>query len=275
MGGGDSKNGRRREGSPLRPLPRLNDLLAEDSGYLAQLGDELGELSRCELLRTVGERFGRIGMNLDHDRIAAGGDGGVRQRRDQVANAGRMGNVDADREDRLLVNDGDSGDVEREPRCRLERAQTTLAQNDVVVAVHRQVLGCGKPFGDAARQTALQQHHLMRLRRHLTDVLEQAEVLHVARADLKAIDVGVHHFAVSGIHDFRKGLQAVLLAGVLHDLQALFAKALKGVGVGARLECAAADPGQTQIGNALGDFVELLDGFDRAWAGVERDLVGT
>ena len=114
----------------------------------------------------------------------------------------------------------------------------------------------------------------MRVFRHLTDVLQQAEILEVARSHLQAVDVGVDHLAVLGVHDLRQSLQAVLVSPSLHDLQRFLAEALEAVGVGAGLERAAADPMQAEARNALGDFVELLFALDRTRAGENGDLVG-
>ena len=114
----------------------------------------------------------------------------------------------------------------------------------------------------------------MGLSGNLTNVLQQAEVLHVASTDLKTINIGMDHLAMSGVHYLGEGFQAVLLSAGLHDLQTFFAQALERMGVRAGLECAAADPGKTQAGNAFGNFIELLFRFDRARTSVDGDLVG-
>ena len=114
----------------------------------------------------------------------------------------------------------------------------------------------------------------MRILRHLTDVLQQAEVLEVARAHLQAVDVGMDHLAVLGVHDFRERFQAVFLSPGLHDLQRFLTKALEAVRIRARFERAATNPVQAETRDAFGDFVELLFALDGARAGEDRDLVG-
>ena len=111
--------------------------------------------------------------------------------------------------------------------------------------------------------------------RDLADVFQQAEVLEVAGAHLQAVHIGMHQLAVLGVHDFRKGFQAVLLAAGLHDLKGFLAKTLEAMRVGTRFVRAAADPGQAQVADALGHFEELLLAFDRARAGVDGYLVST
>ena len=213
-------------------------------------------------------------MHLDHEGVGAGRHGGEGERRHQVALAGGVRHVDAHRAQRLLVDHRDGGDVQREARGRLERADAALAQHHVVVALGGEVVGGGQPLGDGAREAALVQHHLVRLGGHLADLLQQAEVLEVARAHLQAVHVGVHELAVRGVHDLGERLQAVPLARVLHDLEGFLAQALERVRVRARLERAAADPFQAEAGHAFGHFVELLDRLHGARAGEDGDLVG-
>ena len=213
-------------------------------------------------------------MHLDHEGVGAGRHGGKGERRHQVALAGRVRHVDAHRAQRLLVDHRDGGDVQREARGRLERADAALAQHHVVVAFRREVVGGGQPFGDGARETALVQHHLVRLGGDLADFLQQAEVLEVARAYLQAVHVGVDQLAVRRVHDLGERFQAVLLAGIAHDLEGLLAQALERVRVRAGLERAAANPGEAEARDAFGHFFELLGRLDGARAGEDGDLVG-
>ena len=214
-------------------------------------------------------------MHLDHDGVGAHGHRSARQAGHQVAHAGRMGHVHADGQQALLVDDGHGRDVERETRGRLERAQAALAQHHVVVALHGDVVRCRQPLGDGAREAALEQHHLVGVLRDLADVFQQAEVLEVTGAHLQAVHIGMHQLAMLGVHDLRKGFQAVLLAAGLHDLKGFLAKTLEAMRVGTRFVRAAADPGQAKVADALGHFEELLLAFDRARAGVDGYLVGT
>ena len=114
----------------------------------------------------------------------------------------------------------------------------------------------------------------MRIARDVTDVLQQAEVLEVARAHLQAVHVGMHHLAVGRVHDLGERFQAVFLTGVRHDRKRLFSEALERVRVRARLERAAADPREAEARDAFGHLIELLLAFHRAGAGEQGDLVG-
>ena len=192
----------------------------------------------------------------------------------KFALAGRMRHVDAHRVQRLLVDDRHGGDVQREARGRLEGADTALAEHYVVVAAIGDVVGGGEPLGDGAGETALVQHHLVRIGGHLADLLQQAEVLEVAGAHLQAVHIGMHSSQCSESMTSVTGFQAVLLAAGLHDLKGFLAKALEAVRVGARLVRTAADPGKTQVADALGNFEELLFALNRARAGVDGYLVG-
>ena len=146
-------------------------------------------------------------------------------------------------------------------------------QHDVVVALGGHVVARRQPFGDRPRETALVQDHLARLGGHLADLAQQAEVLEVARAHLQTVHVRMNQLAMSRIHDLGQGLEPQTIARALHDLQGLFAKTLERMRVRARLERTAANPGQPQIGDALGNLVELLLGLNRARTCVNGDLV--
>ena len=168
----------------------------------------------------------------------------------------------------------DSCDVERETRSRFKGADTTLAQNNVVVTAIGDVIGCGKPLGNSAGKTALVENHLLGLGGYLPDLLQQAEVLKVSRANLKAVDIGVDELAMRRIHDLRQSEKTMLLGRVLHDLERLLAKALEGVRVRARLESAATNPLEPKAGYAFGNFLELLHRLNRAGTSENGDLVG-
>ena len=77
-----------------------------------------------------------------------------------------------------------------------------------------------------------------------TDLLEQGEVGHVARADLEDVRVGVDDLDVRRVDDLGDYEQAVLVGGLAQELQALGLHALEGVRAGAGLVGAAA---QTRV----------------------------
>ena len=107
----------------------------------------------------------------------------------------------------------------------------------------------------------------------LADGLEQAEVGHVAGADLEHVGVLGDDRDVAGVDDLGDDRQAGDLADVGEDLEALHAEALEGVRRGARLVGAAAQQrGAGGLGH-LGGLEGLLGRLDGARAGDEGERV--
>ena len=130
---------------------------------------------------------------------------------------------------------GNRGDVERVARVGFEGADAALAEDHVVVAAGEDVFGAEQKFFHRGGHAALEQDGL-------ADFAERAEqmiILHVARADLKNIDVLAHHLNLRRVHHFADDEQTEFVGGFAHQLQAFFAHALKGIGRSARLEGAA------------------------------------
>ena len=76
---------------------------------------------------------------------------------------------------------------------------------------------------------------LSALGRHGADLLQQAEVRHVPRADLEDVHVGVHELGVGRVDDLGEREQPVALARLGQQLAALLLEALEAV----RRACAA------------------------------------
>jgi hypothetical protein len=152
----------------------------------------------------------------------------------------------------------DGGDVQRVARVGLERADTALAEDDVVIASGEDVLGAEQQLFHSGGHAALEEHGL-------ADFAEGAEeiiILHVARADLEDIDVAEHHLHLRGVHNFADGEQIEFLRGFAHQLEAFFAHALEGVGGSARLKGAGAKDFGTGFGDGFGDGEDLLARLD-------------
>ena len=121
---------------------------------------------------------------------------------------------------------------------------------------------------DRGRDAALHQDGLA----HVAEFAQQVEVLHVARADLEAVDVREHHLDLRDLHDLGDDEQARLVAGLAQELQAFDAHALEAVGRAARLECAAAKKlraGRCDLLRAEENLIARLYG---ARAGHDDDL---
>ncbi len=167
-----------------------------------------------------------------------------------------------------LLHHRDGGDVESVAGGVLEGADAALAEDDLLVAPGQDVLRGQQQLLDGRAQTALEQHRTA----HLAEVLQEVEVLHVARADLVAVDVAAHHLDVARVHDLADHGQAALVGGRAHPTQRLLSMALEGVGRGAGLEGAAAQHARAGGRHRLGHARHLLLALDRAGAGHDDDL---
>ena len=143
-------------------------------------------------------------MHLDDQPVGAGGDRGECQRRHERRVAAGMARIDDHREMRLALEHRNRRDVERVARRRLVGANPALAQHDVVIPVRHDVLGRHQQFFNRRRQAALEQHGSP----HATELGEQREVLHVARADLQHVGVLGDQVDLARVHHFRDDRQA-------------------------------------------------------------------
>ena len=122
-------------------------------------------------------------MDLDHQAIRAGRDGCERERRHEVAPPARVARIHQHRQMRLPLEIGHGVDVEGIAKCAVECADAALAQHHLRVAARQDVFGGQKQIFERRRHAALEQHGLS-ARSHL---IEQREVLHVARSHLYAV----------------------------------------------------------------------------------------
>jgi hypothetical protein len=100
----------------------------------------------------------------------------------------------------------------------------------------------------------------------LREFLQQIEVLHVSRTDLKKIDVLQKDGDLRLIHDFRDNQQVVLIRCLSQDSQTLFAHSLETVWGSPRLECAASKNPNAAVAHDAGDGRDLLRALDGARA---------
>src|SRR4029078_5704443 len=90
----------------------------------------------------------------------------------------------------------------------LESANAALAKYHLVVAMRCDVFGRKQKLFYSRTHPALEKHRLS----HAAKSLEQREVLHVSRADLKYVCVFGHYLSVFSRHDFSDDLQPRALA---------------------------------------------------------------
>ncbi len=118
----------------------------------------------------------------------------------------------------------------------LEGADPAFAEDDVLVAAAHDVFGRHQQLVDRVGKAALEQNRLA----DAAKLLEQFEVLHVARADLDDVDKFHEQLKLGRVGDFGNNRQAGRLAGSLHVHQAFGFQSLERIRRGARFERAAA-----------------------------------
>ena len=147
-----------------------------------------------------------------------------------------MARIDDDRQVRQLMEHRHGGKIERVSRIIVKRADAALAEDDLLVAARHDVLGAHQQLLERSGETALEQNGLA----EPSELLEQVEVLHIARADLNDVHIR-EKVERGGAHDLGNDRKPGFLPGDLQKLETRGGKALKIVGRGARLEGAAAE----------------------------------
>ena len=118
----------------------------------------------------------------------------------------------------------------------LKGADAALAEDDLLVAAGHDVFGAHQQLLDGVGTgRALSRMGLF----GLAQLLEQLEVLHVARADLDDVHV-LEQRQVVDVHDLGNDRQTGAALGLQQQLYTLVMQALESVGRSARLERAAA-----------------------------------
>src|SRR5688572_148574 len=229
LNGGSSLVDTRFSRLPRPPASRHRlqaDAAADGRGDDAQLRHQAIELRGEHRLCAVAERVIGIVVDLDDQAVSACRHGGAGKLRDHVAATGAVARIRDDRQVAQLLDHRDGGDVERVPRCRLERADAALAEDDVVVAAGQDVFRRQQPLLDRRRDTALEQHRLALV----TQFPQQGEVLHVAGADLEDVTVVGDQLDLAAVHHLRDQLQVVGVGRAPQHLQSRLAQPLEAVG---------------------------------------------
>ena len=179
-----------------------------------------------------------------------------------------MAGVDDDGQVAELFDRRDRREVEGVAGVGLEGADAPLAEDDVLVAARHDVFGAHQPFLDRGGKAALEEDGLV----GVAELLEQLEVLHVARAHLDDVHVLREELDVVGGHDLGHDRKSRLGAGLLEQPQAVVLESLERIGGGAGLERAAAQEIRAHLLNLLRDAADLLLALDRAGPRHHRDL---
>ena len=101
----------------------------------------------------------------------------------------------------------------------VERAYSALAQDYVRVALREKILGRHQPLLERRRDTALEKHRPLQL----AQLFQEREVLHVARADLKDVDVLGDFFGERRVDDLAHDRKIVLFFHPPQRMQAFLA----------------------------------------------------
>ncbi len=180
-------------------MPR-GQLAMDDGCNLLDLVHHARELIGVDGLRAVGERLLGLVVHFDQDAVGADGDGGAGHGQHLVALAGAVARVDEDGQVAEPLHGGNDAEVERVAGVVGKGAHAALAEDDLVVALAHDVFGGHEELVERGAHAALQQHG----HAQAAGVLEQREVLHVARADLDHVGPfgnQIERFVVDGFGD--------------------------------------------------------------------------
>src|SRR2546427_4968652 len=170
---------------------------------------------------------------------------------------------------RQLLDDGDSGNIQRVASIGLEGANAALAQNHVVIAAGHDVFRRKQQLFESGGDAALEQHRLL----DLAQLAQQIKILHIARAHLQDIHVRQHERDLRNLHDFADHQHVETIARLAQQFKSLFAHTLKRIWRTARFKRAAAQYACSGFGNELSNGKELLARFHRTWAGHDYDFI--
>ena len=204
---------------------------------MAHLTAQVFKLGREKRLGTVAERLVRLMVDFDHQPVGADRGGSPGQGNHLVAAAGRMAGIDDDGQMALLLDIGDGREVQRVATVVDKGANPALTEDDLDVAAFHDILRRHQPFVDGGGHAAFQHDRPV----GAAGAPQQAEILHVARADLDHVGVFLNNIECFEIHHFGDHGQAGFVSHLGQDLQPLHTQPLEGIGRSARLESTAAE----------------------------------
>ena len=167
-----------------------------------------------------------------------------------------------------LLHSRNRAEVQRITRVCFEGTDTTLAEDNIFIALTHNVFCRHQPLLNRRSQTTLQQNRLI----GFAQFLEQLKVLHIARADLNQVNIlnkALYHVRR---HDFRNNRQTGLCLSCLQKIQALLLQSLEGVRRGTRLESTATHQRCACCLHILSNACNLLLRFHRARTGNNLQL---
>src|SRR5260370_4469063 len=150
-------------------------------------------------------------------------------------------------------------------------ANAALARDRLVVPARHDVLRREQQLFKRGCNAALEQHRLA----HLAQLTQQVKVLHVTRAHLEDINVGLHERDLGDLHDLADDQEFEFVSGFAQGLKPLLTHALERIWRRARLEGASAQHTGASGGYLLGHGEKLLARLDRTPARHHHDLIAT
>jgi len=136
-----------------------------------------------------------------------------------------MRGIDDDGKMAKALHGGNHAQIERVARVVGKRAHAALAENHLVVALGKDVLGSHQKLVERGGHAALQEDGFAAA----PGSLEQREVLHVARADLNHVGVFFDEVERFVVDRFRDDPEAEPVADFRENLQPVLTEALKTV----------------------------------------------
>lgn len=253
----------------LLQILRLDARILHEFRQLGHAVHQVVIVFRRQGLRAVGKGLGRVRVHFHDEAVGTAGDGGEGHRLDEAPFAGAVARVHDNRQMRKVLDGGDGGKVEGVPRIGLVGADAALTEDDVRIAFVQDVFGGVQPLVEGGGEAALQHDGFL----GAADFLQQAEVLHVAGANLQ--EVGVFGNGLDGVDfgDFGDDAQAGLFLRLGKIFEAFFLQPLEGIRRGAGLVSAAAQELGAALFRDLSGGKELLAALDGAGARHDHEFI--
>ena len=141
-------------------------------------------------------------VDFDHETIRSHCYAGASQRCNHVGGTGAVGWIYDYRQMGNSTNRWYGSEIERITSVLRECANTSLAQDDIVISFGHDVLGREQPFLECCSHSSLQQHRQLRT----ASSLQKGKVLHAASANLNDIAVLLDKIDIRLVDRFRDDL---------------------------------------------------------------------
>ncbi len=225
----------------------------------SQLIHQCFEFCESQRLLPVRQRFFGIRVNFDEQAIGAGGQRGFASGGHEFAIARAVRRIDDDWQMRQLFHCRHSQNVESVAGVSFKSPDTAFAEDDLLVALHENVLRSQQKFLQRRAHVAFQNDGLV----GFAHFAQQVEIVHVARADTKNIHVFGQKLEVMYGENFGFDEKLGFLSDEPEKRDPFVADALKGVRRRARLK-------QRTAENLCAGFFYGARGDQRLFAAFQR-----